>query len=75
MMQEEIIPLDEEFHEEVGKEGDRFAFTARQTEILTSLQNRAREEGLWNFWLTMVLRVLSGFSVNLLSEGFPLRRC
>ncbi len=52
MMQEEIIPLDEEFHHEVGKGGDRFDFTERQKEILSSLQAKARKEGLWNFWLT-----------------------
>ena len=52
MMQEDILPLDKEFHEEVGKNGDRFDFTPRQTEILSSLQQKARAEGLWNFWLT-----------------------
>ena len=53
MMQEEIIPADVEFHHEIGKDGgDRFAFTPRQTEILETLQAKARKEGLWNFWLT-----------------------
>ena len=52
MMQEDIMPLDAEFHAEVGKGGDRFAFTPRQTEILETLQAKARAEGLWNFWLT-----------------------
>ena len=53
MMQDEIIPADVEFHHEIGKDGgDRFAFTPRQTEILETLQAKARKEGLWNFWLT-----------------------
>ncbi len=52
MIRDEILPLDEEFLEEVGKAGDRFAYTARQTEILEGLKAKARERGLWNFWLT-----------------------
>jgi acyl-CoA dehydrogenase len=52
MVREEIAPLDEEFLAEVGKDGDRWTFTARQTEILDGLKAKARERGLWNFWLT-----------------------
>ena len=52
MVREEIIPLDDEFLAEVGKDGDRWQFTARQTEILEGLKAKARERGLWNFWLT-----------------------
>jgi acyl-CoA dehydrogenase len=52
MVREEIAPLDEEFLAEVGKTGDRWTFTARQTEILEGLKAKARERGLWNFWLT-----------------------
>ncbi|PSM17502.1 MULTISPECIES: acyl-CoA dehydrogenase family protein [Nitratireductor] len=52
MVREEIMPLDEEFLAEIGKDGDRWAYTARQTEILEGLKSRARERGLWNFWLT-----------------------
>lgn len=52
MIREEIVPLDEEFLAEVGKGGDRWAFTPRQTEILEGLKAKARERGLWNFWLT-----------------------
>ena len=37
MVQEEILPLDAEYHAEVGKAGDRFKFTKRQTEIRLSL--------------------------------------
>lgn len=52
MVREEIIPLDEEYHAEVGKAGDRFQFTDRQTEIREGLKAKAKEAGLWNFWLT-----------------------
>ncbi|MET3778382.1 acyl-CoA dehydrogenase [Rhizobium alvei] len=52
MVRDEIIPLDEEFLSEVGKAGSRFVYTARQTEILEGLKAKARERGLWNFWLT-----------------------
>ncbi|SMH52950.1 acyl-CoA dehydrogenase family protein [Mesorhizobium australicum] len=52
MIRDEIIPLDEEFLAEVGKEGDRWSFTKRQSEILEGLKAKAKERGLWNFWLT-----------------------
>ena len=54
MVRDEIMPLDEEYHSEVGKAagGERFAFTDRQTEIREGLKTKARERGLWNFWLT-----------------------
>ncbi len=50
----EIAPLDPEFHAEVGRHpsGDRFQHTPRQLEILDGLKSKAREQGLWNFWLT-----------------------
>ncbi len=52
MVREEIAPLDEEFLAEVGKGGDRWTYTKRQTEILEGLKAKARERRLWNFWLT-----------------------
>ena len=52
MVRDDIMPLDEEFLAEVGAQGNRFAYTARQTEILEGLKAKARERGLWNFWLT-----------------------
>lgn len=52
MVRDEIIPLDEEFLAEIGKAGDRFAYTQKQTDILEGLKAKARERGLWNFWLT-----------------------
>jgi acyl-CoA dehydrogenase len=54
MVNNEIEPLDAEFHSEVGKHpsGDRFQHTDRQIKILDELKIKARERGLWNFWLT-----------------------
>ena len=54
MVRDEIAPLDAEYHAEVGRHptGDRFALTDRQREILADLKARAKERGLWNFWLT-----------------------
>ncbi len=46
-----VIPLEEEFLREIGC-GDRWSFTDRQTEILESIKSKARNEGLWNFFLT-----------------------
>jgi len=48
---ERVLPVDHEFLEEVDK-GDRWTLTDRQYEILTDLKSAAREQNLWNFWLT-----------------------
>lgn len=48
---EKVLPVDEEFLAEVAT-GDRWTLSNRQTEILDSLKSAAREQGLWNFWLT-----------------------
>jgi len=47
----EILPLEQEYHAEVEK-GDRWTYTARQTEILESLKSKAKAKNLWNFFLT-----------------------
>jgi acyl-CoA dehydrogenase len=52
MVRDEIIPLEEEYESEVGRTGDRFKPTARMVEIRESLKAKARQKGLWNFWLT-----------------------
>ena len=48
---EEVVPVEEEYHREIGT-GDRWAFTDRQTEIIETLKAKARDQGLWNFFLT-----------------------
>jgi acyl-CoA dehydrogenase len=48
---ERVEPVDEEFLAEVAN-GERFRLTSRQVEILDGLKSAAREQGLWNFWLT-----------------------
>ncbi len=50
-IRERVEPVDEEFLAEVAK-GDRWTLTDRQKEILEDLKSSAREQGLWNFWLT-----------------------
>jgi len=52
MVRNEIIPLEDEYEREIGRLGDRFAFTSRQTEILENLKAKAQGQKLWNFWLT-----------------------
>ncbi len=48
---EYVEPVDQEFLDEVSV-GDRWKLTGRQKEILDHLKSSAREQGLWNFWLT-----------------------
>lgn len=52
MVRDEIAPLDEEYHAEIGKAGGRFLLTPRQIEIIDGLKATAKSRGLWNFWLT-----------------------
>ena len=51
MIENDILPADEEYLAEVGK-GERWQHTPRQTEILDGLKAKAKAAGLWNFWLT-----------------------
>ena len=48
---ERVIPVDHEYFAEVDK-GDRWSLTERQQEIIEGLKSAAREQNLWNFWLT-----------------------
>jgi len=48
---ERVIPVDHEYFAEVDK-GDRWSLTERQREIIEGLKSAAREQNLWNFWLT-----------------------
>ena len=50
-IEQEVLPLEEAYEHEIAT-GDRWAFTPRQTEILEGLKAKARERGLWNFFLT-----------------------
>lgn len=50
-MEQEIAPLEHEYLGEIDV-GDRWQFTARQTEIMEGLKEKARARGLWNFFLT-----------------------
>ncbi|TDE35603.1 acyl-CoA dehydrogenase family protein [Antarcticimicrobium sediminis] len=51
MVRNEIMPLEAEYQQEIGK-GDRWQYTERQAEILEGLKAKAKAQGLWNFWLT-----------------------
>ncbi|MEL7448542.1 MAG: acyl-CoA dehydrogenase family protein [Pseudomonadota bacterium] len=48
---ERIVPLEEEFEQEVNT-GDRWQFTPRMVEIMDGLKRDAKDAGLWNFFLT-----------------------
>ena len=50
-MEQEIAPLEREYLDEIAV-GDRWQFTARQTDIMEGLKDKARARGLWNFFLT-----------------------
>ncbi|MCF6321937.1 MAG: acyl-CoA dehydrogenase family protein [Rhizobiaceae bacterium] len=51
MMEDEITPLEGEYLAQV-EVGDRWQHTKRQSEILEGLKSKAKNQGLWNFWLT-----------------------
>ncbi|MEM9436656.1 MAG: acyl-CoA dehydrogenase family protein [Pseudomonadota bacterium] len=50
-LSDRVMPLEDDYAAEIGK-GDRWAYTARQAEILEGLKAEARAKGLWNFWLS-----------------------
>jgi acyl-CoA dehydrogenase len=52
MVRDEIMPIEEQYEAEVGRNGDRFQPTERMVEIRDGLKAKARAKGLWNFWLT-----------------------
>ena len=46
-----VEPMSVEFYRAGEKKTDRWSFTPEQLEILGKAKNKAREEGLWNFFL------------------------
>ena len=50
-IRDKVDPVNEAFHAEIDK-GGRWTLTDRQVEILEGLKADAREQNLWNFWLT-----------------------
>jgi len=50
-IQDAILPLETEYHDEVDT-GGRWQQSPRQKEILDQLKQGARDRGLWNFFLT-----------------------
>lgn len=45
-----VEPVEQEYHDEISV-GDRWSHTPRQDEIMESLKQAARDQGLWNFFL------------------------
>jgi len=68
MVRNEIMPLDEEFLTEVGAQGDRWSYTARQTEIREGLKAKAKARGLWNLWRTQAEHGLTTVEYAYLAE-------
>ena len=50
-IEQDVMPVEKEYYDEINV-GDRWQWTDRQTEILGALKVKAREQGLWNFFLT-----------------------
>ena len=50
-IQDVILPIEPEYVSEIDTDG-RFNQSARQVEILDQLKQGARDQGLWNFFLT-----------------------
>ena len=46
-----VEPMSHEFYRAGEKKTDRWSFTPEQLEILGKAKNKAKEEGLWNFFL------------------------
>ncbi|NKB35454.1 MAG: acyl-CoA dehydrogenase [Pseudomonadales bacterium] len=49
-VEEKVEPVEAEYHAEIAVD-DRWSQTPRQQEILDSLKDEARAQGLWNFFL------------------------
>ena len=51
-IQDSILPLEQEYLNETRTADNRWQQTARQKEILDQLKQGAKDQGLWNFFLT-----------------------
>ena len=51
----EVEPLTEEFFHLGANRADRWSWAAGQLELLDSLKSKARQQGLWNFFLPCLL--------------------
>jgi acyl-CoA dehydrogenase len=50
-IRETVEPMTAEFIRHGEKKDDRWSFTPKQLEVLEKAKNKAKEEGLWNFFL------------------------
>ncbi|MFP6809160.1 MAG: acyl-CoA dehydrogenase family protein [Pseudomonadales bacterium] len=50
-IQENVVPITEEFHALDKEKEDRWSWHPRQLELLDGAKNKAKESGLWNFFL------------------------
>jgi len=50
-IRDNVDPITEEFHELDKKKTDRWSWHPRQLELLEGAKNKAKESGLWNFFL------------------------
>jgi acyl-CoA dehydrogenase len=50
-IQENVVPITEEFHALDKEKEDRWSWHPRQLQLLDGAKNKAKESGLWNFFL------------------------
>jgi acyl-CoA dehydrogenase len=50
-IKDRVLPVEHEYFDEVDN-GDRWQMSERQVEIITELKTAAKQQGLWNFFLT-----------------------
>lgn len=52
IVQNDVLPIENQWHKETEGTADRWAHTPWQLETLETLKTKARSKNLWNFWLT-----------------------
>jgi acyl-CoA dehydrogenase len=50
-IRDEVLPVEAEYYADIAV-GDRWQFTQKQTDLMEGLKSKARDKGLWNFFLT-----------------------